>query len=93
MEPDPALRGGESVSFRALGTSTAPQIRNLARVRVEPVDPSRLEVGDIVVATVVLGICTEIAGRAVTAAPPKVVVRERKPSVHGDVHDRGARRR
>jgi hypothetical protein len=46
-----------------------------------------------VVATVVLGICTEIAGRAVTAAPPKVVVRERKPSVHGDVHDRGARRR
>jgi hypothetical protein len=43
---------GATVDFRPRGSSMVPLIRSRQRVTVAPVDPTRLEVGDIVLAKV-----------------------------------------
>jgi hypothetical protein len=43
---------GNMAEFRPTGSSMVPLIRSRQLVRVEPVDPTRIEVGDIVLARV-----------------------------------------
>jgi hypothetical protein len=47
-----AVKRGHAASFRAFGSSMDPIIKSGQRVRVEPVDPDRLEVGDAVMVEV-----------------------------------------
>ena len=46
------VAGGATVEFRPSGSSMVPLIRSRQQVVVAPVDPSKLEVGDIVLARV-----------------------------------------
>jgi hypothetical protein len=46
------VAGGATVEFKPSGTSMVPLIRNRQLVAVAPVDPTKLEVGDIVLARV-----------------------------------------
>ncbi|WP_432972261.1 S24 family peptidase [Dactylosporangium sp. CA-233914] len=46
------VAAGETVRFRPTGNSMTPLIRSRALVTVEPVDPARVEPGDIVLAKV-----------------------------------------
>jgi hypothetical protein len=46
------VAAGSAVEFRPRGSSMVPLIRSKQLVRVEPVDPARIEVGDIVLARV-----------------------------------------
>jgi hypothetical protein len=46
------VAGGATVEFRPTGSSMVPLIRSRQRVVVAPVDPSKLAVGDIVLARV-----------------------------------------
>ena len=46
------VAGGATVQFRPAGSSMAPVVRSRAQVTVAPVDPTKLEVGDIVLARV-----------------------------------------
>jgi hypothetical protein len=46
------VRDGKTVEFRPTGSSMVPLIRSGNLVTVAPVDPARLEVGDIVLARV-----------------------------------------
>jgi hypothetical protein len=46
------VKRGRPARFRAFGDSMAGIIRSSQRVTVEPVDPERLEVGDVVIAEV-----------------------------------------
>ena len=46
------VAGGEVIQFRPAGASMVPLIRSKQLVTVAPVDPSKLEVGDIVLARV-----------------------------------------
>lgn len=46
------VAGGVTVEFRPSGSSMVPLIHNRQLVAVAPVDPSKLEVGDIVLARV-----------------------------------------
>jgi hypothetical protein len=46
------VAAGQPVTFRPTGTSMQPLIRSRQLVKVEPVDPAKLEVGDIVLARV-----------------------------------------
>lgn len=46
------VAGGATVTFRPSGSSMVPLIRSRQQVVVAPVDPSKLEVGDIVLARV-----------------------------------------
>ncbi|GGY91836.1 hypothetical protein GCM10010343_16710 [Streptomyces avidinii] len=46
------VAGGATVEFRPTGSSMVPLIRSRQQVVVAPADPSKLEVGDIVLARV-----------------------------------------
>ncbi|WP_406095941.1 hypothetical protein [Kitasatospora purpeofusca] len=46
------VAGGAGAEFRPSGSSMVPLIRSRQSVRVVPADPSKLEVGDIVLARV-----------------------------------------
>ncbi|MFE6064006.1 S26 family signal peptidase [Streptomyces sp. NPDC056431] len=46
------VSGGATVTFRPSGSSMVPLIRSRQQVVVAPVDPSKVEVGDIVLARV-----------------------------------------
>ncbi|MEU8134247.1 S24/S26 family peptidase [Streptodolium elevatio] len=46
------VAGGATVEFRPSGTSMAPLIHSRQLVSVAPVDPAKLEIGDIVLARV-----------------------------------------
>ncbi|MGW1672967.1 S26 family signal peptidase [Streptomyces sp. NPDC002324] len=46
------VAGGASVTFRPSGSSMVPLIRSRQQVTVAPVDPAKVEVGDIVLARV-----------------------------------------
>jgi hypothetical protein len=46
------VAGGESVEFRPAGNSMVPLIQSRQNVRVEPVDATKVEVGDIVLVRV-----------------------------------------
>jgi hypothetical protein len=46
------VAGGETVQFRPTGNSMVPLIRSRQLVSVSPVDPARVEVGDIVLCRV-----------------------------------------
>ncbi|WP_405015941.1 S26 family signal peptidase [Kitasatospora sp. NBC_00070] len=46
------VAGGATVEFRPTGSSMVPLIRSRQQVVVAPVDPSKLETGDIVLARV-----------------------------------------
>ncbi|MFE7463432.1 S26 family signal peptidase [Streptomyces sp. NPDC057499] len=46
------VAGGATVTFRPSGSSMVPLIRSRRQVIVAPVDPSKVEVGDIVLARV-----------------------------------------
>ncbi len=60
------VANGETVRFRPSGSSMVPLIRSRQLVTVVPVDPARLDVGDIVLArvagSVYLHLVTAIAG-------------------------------
>jgi hypothetical protein len=47
-----AVKRGRAASFRAFGSSMEPHIKSGQRVKVEPVDADRLEIGDIVMVEV-----------------------------------------
>ncbi|MFF3565338.1 S24/S26 family peptidase [Streptomyces sp. NPDC002574] len=47
-----AVAGGSTVEFRPSGSSMVPLIRSRQQVVVAPVDPTKLEVGDVVLARV-----------------------------------------
>ncbi|WP_371674136.1 S26 family signal peptidase [Streptomyces sp. NBC_00289] len=46
------IAGGATVTFRPSGSSMVPLIRSRQQVVVAPVDPSKLQVGDVVLARV-----------------------------------------
>lgn len=46
------LRAGASVTMRPVGNSMLPLIKSRQMVRVAPVDPARLAIGDVVLARV-----------------------------------------
>jgi hypothetical protein len=46
------VAAGSAVEFRPRGSSMVPLIRSRQLVRVDPVDPARIEAGDIVLARV-----------------------------------------
>jgi hypothetical protein len=46
------VAAGSTVSFRPSGSSMVPMIRSRQLVKVEPVDPTKVEIGDIVLAKV-----------------------------------------
>jgi hypothetical protein len=46
------VAGGETVEFRPAGNSMVPLIQSRQNVRVEPVDATKVEVGDIVLVRV-----------------------------------------
>jgi hypothetical protein len=46
------VAAGQTVQFRPTGSSMVPLIRSRQLVTVEPVDPAKLQVGDIVLARV-----------------------------------------
>ncbi|WP_203915512.1 hypothetical protein [Rhizocola hellebori] len=46
------VAGGKTVEFRPSGSSMVPLIRSRQQVSVAPVDPAKVEVGDIVLARV-----------------------------------------
>ncbi|WP_338765735.1 S26 family signal peptidase [Nocardia vulneris] len=71
---------GETVHFRPRGSSMVPLIRSRQLVTVAPVDPARVEVGDIVLArvagTVYLHLVTAVDG-------PRVQIGNNRGRVNG----------
>ncbi|MEY9926452.1 hypothetical protein ABH926_001074 [Catenulispora sp. GP43] len=65
---------GAEVRFRPTGSSMVPLIRSRQLVTVAPVDPARLEVGDIVLARVA-GTCTEVEGVARPGTSGKTITK------------------
>jgi hypothetical protein len=49
------VAGGETIEFRPTGNSMVPLIQSRQNVKVEPVDATKVEVGDIVLVRVACG--------------------------------------
>ncbi|SNT58750.1 S26 family signal peptidase [Actinacidiphila glaucinigra] len=84
------VAGGASVEFRPSGSSMVPLIRSRQQVTVVPVDPSKLEVGDIVLARVAGTVYLHLVS-AVDPARERVQIRNNRGHVngwtgHGRVH-------
>lgn len=76
------LAGGASVEFRPSGSSMVPLIRSRALVTVAPVDPSKLEVGDIVLARVAGTVYLHLVS-AVEPARKRVQISNNRGHVNG----------
>ncbi|MET9879895.1 S26 family signal peptidase [Actinacidiphila glaucinigra] len=84
------VAGGASVEFRPSGSSMVPLIRSRQQVTVAPVDPSKLEVGDIVLARVAGTVYLHLVS-AVDPARKRVQISNNRGHVngwtgHGRVH-------
>ncbi|GGV23795.1 hypothetical protein GCM10010495_44280 [Kitasatospora herbaricolor] len=82
------VAGGATVEFRPSGSSMVPLIRSRQQVVVAPVDPSRLEVGDIVLARVAGTVYLHLVS-AVDQARGRVRISNNRGHVNGWTgHDR-----
>lgn len=73
---------GATVEFRPSGSSMVPLIRSRQLVVVAPVDPTRLEVGDIVLARVAGSVYLHLVS-AVDAATGRVQISNNRGRVNG----------
>ncbi len=73
---------GETVQFRPTGSSMVPLIRSRDLVTVAPVDPARVEVGDIVLARVAGTVYLHLVS-AVDPARARVQISNNKGRVNG----------
>ncbi|MFD8783935.1 S26 family signal peptidase [Kitasatospora sp. NPDC059599] len=82
------VAGGATVEFRPSGSSMVPLIRSRQPVRVAPVDPARLEPGDIVLARVAGTVYLHLVS-AVDPARRRVQISNNRGRVNGWTgHDR-----
>ncbi|MFE9480111.1 S24/S26 family peptidase [Streptomyces spororaveus] len=82
------VAGGATVEFRPTGSSMVPLIRSRQRVVVAPVDPSKLKVGDIVLARVAGTVYLHLVS-AVEPARKRVQISNNRGRVNGWTgHDR-----
>ncbi|GJF31046.1 hypothetical protein KNE206_37460 [Kitasatospora sp. NE20-6] len=82
------VAGGATVEFRPSGSSMVPLIRSRQRVVVAPVDPSTLQVGDIVLARVSGTVYLHLVS-AVDRARRRVQISNNRGRVNGWTgHDR-----
>ncbi|WP_323377081.1 S24/S26 family peptidase [Streptomyces smaragdinus] len=76
------VAGGATVTFRPRGSSMVPLIRSRQQVVVAPVDPSKLEVGDIVLARVAGTVYLHLVS-AVDLAGKRVQISNNRGRVNG----------
>ncbi|MGW0949000.1 S26 family signal peptidase [Streptomyces sp. NPDC002623] len=82
------VAGGSTVTFRPSGSSMIPLIRSRQQVVVAPVDPSKLEVGDIVLARVAGTVYLHLVS-SVDLARKRVQISNNRGRVNGwTSHDR-----
>lgn len=82
------VAGGATVAFRPSGSSMVPLIRSRQLVVVAPVDPSKLEAGDIVLARVAGTVYLHLVS-SVDAARKRVQISNNRGLVNGwTSHDR-----
>lgn len=82
------VAGGSTVTFRPSGSSMVPLIRSRQQVVVVPVDPSAVEVGDIVLARVAGTVYLHLVS-AVDRARKRVQISNNRGRVNGWTgHDR-----
>ncbi|WP_262056193.1 S26 family signal peptidase [Streptomyces sp. STR69] len=82
------VAGGATVTFRPSGSSMVPLIRSRQRVVVAPVDPSKVEVGDIVLARVAGTVYLHLVS-SVDLARKRVQISNNRGRVNGWTgHDR-----
>src|SRR5215472_16724136 len=82
------LAAGATVDFRPSGSSMVPLIRSRQLVTVAPVDPSKVEVGDIVLARVAGAVYLHLVS-AVDQARKRVQISNNRGRVNGwTSHDR-----
>lgn len=82
------VAGGATVEFRPSGSSMVPLIRSRQQVVVAPVDPSKLEAGDIVLARVAGTVYLHLVS-AVDRARERVRISNNRGRVNGwTSHDR-----
>ena len=76
------VAAGSTVEFRPTGSSMVPLIRSRQLVTVAPADPSRVEVGDIVLARVAGAVYLHLVS-AVDAANGRVQISNNRGRVNG----------
>lgn len=76
------VAAGSTLDFRPTGDSMVPLIRSRQRVTVAPVDPARVEVGDIVLAKVAGTVYLHLVS-AVDAATGRVQISNNRGRVNG----------
>ncbi|MFE5208914.1 S24/S26 family peptidase [Streptomyces sp. NPDC056600] len=82
------VAGGATVTFRPSGASMTPLIRNRQQVVVAPVDPARVEVGDVVLARVAGTVYLHLVS-SVDPARKRVQISNNRGRVNGwTSHDR-----
>ncbi|MDH6576852.1 hypothetical protein P3T29_002500 [Kitasatospora sp. MAP5-34] len=82
------VAGGARVEFRPTGSSMVPLIRSRQQVLVAPVDPTKLEVGDIVLARVTGTVYLHLVS-AVDPSRKRVQISNNRGRVNGwTSHDR-----
>src|SRR5260370_25073754 len=82
------VAGGASVEFRPTGSSMVPLVRSRELVTVSPVDPTRLEVGDIILARVAGTVYLHLVS-ALDPARSRVQISNNRGRVNGwTSHDR-----
>ncbi|WP_235029413.1 S26 family signal peptidase [Streptomyces sp. 3213.3] len=82
------VAAGATVTFRPSGSSMVPLIRSRQRVVVAPVDPSKLEIGDIVLARVAGTVYLHLVS-SVDLAGKRVQISNNRGRVNGWTgHDR-----
>jgi hypothetical protein len=82
------VAAGATVDFRPSGSSMVPLIRSRQLVTVAPVDPTRVEVGDIVLARVAGAVYLHLVS-AVDAGAGRVQISNNRGRVNGwTSHDR-----
>lgn len=77
-----SVAGGETLQFRPTGTSMAPLIRSRQIVTVSPVDPARVEVGDIVLCRVAGSTYLDLVS-AVDAQAGRVQIANNRGCING----------
>jgi hypothetical protein len=76
------VAAGESVEFRPTGSSMVPLIRSRQLVAVSPVEPAKVEVGDIVLCRVAGTTYLHLVS-AVDAGAPRVQISNNRGRVNG----------
>ncbi|MEU1557309.1 S26 family signal peptidase [Streptomyces scabiei] len=76
------VAGGATVTFRPSGSSMVPLIRSRQPVTVAPVDPAKVEAGDIVLARVAGTVCLHLVS-SVDHARKRVQISNNRGHVNG----------